>query len=190
MPVFSRFQRLIIGSTQTRFPNTSKPALNRTLASFVFVATAKTPIPNFKGLSMFKTGAVCAATGVPAARLERWQDRNTLKPSRHDKGTTGSGDHRLFSRATIHRIAIAKCLTDLGIAAKPANQAATLFETIFEFGRTLLVKKPTGWQVVNADFSATLPDICGRPFATAVIVDVGQIIKTIDETLTNKKDNT
>jgi len=139
---------------------------------------------------MYKTGAVSAATGVPAAKLGRWQDRRTLKPSRQDKPSTGSGDHRLFSRATVNRIAITKCLTDLGIAASPANQAAALLETVYEFGRTLLVFKPTGWQIVNAEFNAPLTDICGRPFEAAVIVDVGQIIKAIDETLTNKKDNT
>jgi hypothetical protein len=136
----------------------------------------------------YKTGVVCAATGVPAARLGRWKDRKTFEPSRDDKGSTGSGDHRLFSRESVNRIAIAKALTDLGIAAKPANQAATLFETTYEFGRTLLVLRPTGWQIVNAEFNAPLTDICGRPFEAAIIVDVGAITKTIDETLTNQKD--
>jgi hypothetical protein len=141
---------------------------------------------------MFKTGAVCAATGVPAARLGRWKDRKTFEPSRADKGSTGSGDHRLFSRESVNRIAIAKCLTDLGIAAKPANQAATLFDGLHdECRRTLLVVTPSGPQIINADYSAALPEICGRPFAAAVIVDVGQIIKTIDETLiATTKDNT
>jgi DNA-binding transcriptional MerR regulator len=137
---------------------------------------------------VYKTGAVSAATGVPAARLERWQDRNTLKPSRHDKGTTGSGDHRLFSRATVNRIAIAKRLTDLGIAAKPANQAAALFDELHQFGRTLLVIGASGSQIVNADYHASLSDICGRPFQSATVVDLGQIVSTIDENLANKKD--
>ena len=138
---------------------------------------------------MFKTGVVCAATGVPVARLERWQDHNTLELSRHDKGTAGSGDHRLFSRATVHRIAIAKRLTDLGIAAKPANQAATLFDGLHQFGRTLLVIGASGSQIVNADYDASLSDICGRPFQSAIVVDIGQIVSTIDENLTNKKED-
>jgi hypothetical protein len=137
---------------------------------------------------MYRTGAVSAATGVPTAKLGRWQDRKTLKPSRYDKASTGSGDHRLFSRATVNRIAIAKRLIDLGIAASPANQAASLFIELFEFGRTLLVLKSTGAQIQNADFNATLPDMCGRPFESAVIVDIGQIILAVDQALISTKE--
>jgi hypothetical protein len=132
---------------------------------------------------MYKTGAVSAVTGVAAAKLGRWQDRKTLKPSRLDKASTGSGDHRLFSRATIYQIAIAKAQIDLGIAATPANAAASLFTGLNDFGRTLLVIGASGSQIVNADFNAPLTDICGRPFKAAIIVDVGAITKTIDDTL-------
>jgi MerR HTH family regulatory protein len=132
---------------------------------------------------MYKTGAVCAATGVPAAKLARWQDRKTLKPSRHDKTSTGSGDHRLFSRESVNKIAIAKTLTDLGIAATPANRAAALLVGLYEFGRTLLVVKPSGAEIVNAGFNDPLSDICGRPFQAAVIIDIGQIIATVDQAL-------
>jgi hypothetical protein len=59
--------------------------------------------------------------------------------------------------------------------------------TLYEFGRTLLVVKSTGAQVINADFNASLPDICGRPVEAAVIIDVGQIIKEVDEALNNEK---
>jgi hypothetical protein len=107
---------------------------------------------------MFKTGAVCAATGVSVAKLGRWQDRKTLNPSRHDKASSGSGDHRQFSRETINRIAIAKKLIDLGIPASPANQAAALFIELYQFGRTLLVLKSSGAQIINADFNAALSD--------------------------------
>ena len=139
---------------------------------------------------MYKTGAVSAATGVSAAKLSRWQDRKTLKPSRQDKASSGSGDHRLFSRVTIDRIAIAKRLTDLGIAARPANQAAASFVEPYKFGRTLLVVKPSGGsQILNAEFNATLTDICGRPFESAAIVDIGQIILAVDHALiSNLKD--
>lgn len=134
---------------------------------------------------MFKIGAVSAATGVPIAALGRWQDRNTLRLSRFDKASTGSGDHRLFSRTTVDAIAIAKTLIDLGIAATPANRAATKFVGLCEFGRTLLVVRPTGAQIVNADFNATLPDICGRPFHAAIVLDIGQIIQAVDQALTS-----
>jgi hypothetical protein len=136
---------------------------------------------------MYKTGAVCAATGVPAARLGRWQDRKTLQPSRHDKASSGTGDHRQFSRDTIIRIAIAKTLTDLGIAANPANKAATLFTGLFQFGRTVLTLTRTGAKIVNADYNAPLTEICGRPFQAAVIVDIGQIVMAVDQALISTK---
>ena len=132
---------------------------------------------------MYRTGAVCAATGVSAAKLGRWQDRKTLKPSRQDKASSGSGDHRLFSRATVNKIAIAKKLVDLGIGATPANNAASLFNSLFAFGRTLLVFKPTGAQIANAGFNDSLTDICGRPFESAIIVDIGHIIMAVDQAL-------
>jgi DNA-binding transcriptional MerR regulator len=132
---------------------------------------------------MYKTGAVCAATGVSAAMLARWSDRRTLKPSRRDKASTGSGDHRLFSRDTINKIAVAKTLINLGIAASPAHAAAALLNGRFETGRTLLVVKSTGTAIVNAEFNAPLSDICGRPFQSAVIVDIGQIVAAVDQAL-------
>jgi hypothetical protein len=132
--------------------------------------------------------------------LGRWLDRRTIQPSRNDKQSAGSGDHRTFSRATINKIAIAKKLIDLGISAGPANAAASLFtdqgkrmrpaNELYEFGRTLLVMKSSGTQILNADFNASLTDICGRPFETAILVDIGQTIRAVDEALAKlKKDN-
>jgi MerR HTH family regulatory protein len=100
---------------------------------------------------MHKISVVSAATGVPIHTLGRWHDRRTLKPSRRDKPSSGSGDHRLFSRATIDQIAIAKTLIDLGIAASPANRAAALFINLFACGRTLLVLTSAGAMIVNAE---------------------------------------
>jgi hypothetical protein len=137
---------------------------------------------------MFTTSTVCKATGVSVAKLGRWQDRKTLKPTRQDKASSGTGDRRLFSRATVNRIAIANQLIKLGIAASPANQAASLFHEPYPFGRTLLVITPTGAKIVNAEFSATLTDICGRPFGSAAIVDIGQIILAVDQALISTKD--
>jgi hypothetical protein len=137
---------------------------------------------------MHKIGVVSAATGVPIPTLGRWHDRKTLKLSRLDKVSTGSGDHRLFSRATIDQIAIAKTLIDLGIAASPANRAAAHFTELFPCGRTLLLITPTDALIVNAEFSATLTDFCGRPFCSAVIVDCGHVIAAVDHALTSTKD--
>jgi DNA-binding transcriptional MerR regulator len=74
-----------------------------------------------------KIGDVSRITGVRNVQLSRWLDRDTIQPSRNDHSSTGSGDHRTFSRATINQIAIAKKLIDLGVAAGPANAAASLF---------------------------------------------------------------
>jgi hypothetical protein len=137
---------------------------------------------------MHKIGAVSVAAGVPIPTLCRWSDRKTLKPSRDDKASTGSGDHRLFSRATVIRIAIANQLIKLGVAASPANRSASLFIELFEFGRTLLLTTPTGAKIVNAEYSAPLTDICGKPFESAVIIDIGQIVSAIDQARIQQKD--
>ena len=138
-------------------------------------------------LFMHKIGVVSAATGVPVPTLGRWHDRRTLKPSRRDKPSSGSGDHRLFSRATIDQIAIAKTLIDLGIAASPANRAAAHFTELFPCGRTLLIATPTDARIVNAEFNATLTDFCGRPFSSAVIVDCGHVVAAVDQALISTK---
>jgi hypothetical protein len=135
---------------------------------------------------MFKTGAVCAATNMPPAMLGRWQDRNTLKPTRHDEVSTGSGVHRLWCRASVHRIALAKHLTDLGIGASGANRAAALFNGLNEFGTTYLILKPTGARIVTG-FNDSLTELCGQPFTGAIIVDVGQIVKAVDQALISKE---
>jgi DNA-binding transcriptional MerR regulator len=72
-------------------------------------------------------GDVGRVTGIPITRLGRWIDRRTIKPSPQDHRSTGTGDSRTFSRATINQIAIAKQLIELGVGAGPANAAAALF---------------------------------------------------------------
>jgi DNA-binding transcriptional MerR regulator len=74
-----------------------------------------------------KIGDVSRITGVPIPTLCRWLDRRTIKLSKNDKPSTGTGDHRTFSRATINQIAIAKRLIELGLGAGRANAAAAMF---------------------------------------------------------------
>ena len=148
---------------------------------------------------LLKLGGVSRVTGVREVTLIRWFDRMTIKPC--DAATTGSGDHRRFSRATINQIAIAKKQIDLGVPPGPANAAAALFtehgqpgrpaNTLFEFGRTLLMTDASGSRIVNSQFDDALIDVCGRPFASALIVDIGQIIHTVDSALSSisKKGN-
>jgi hypothetical protein len=142
---------------------------------------------------------VFCATGISVPKQNQWYDRRTIQPSRSDKQPTGSGSYRLVCPATVYQIAItAKCV-DVGIPARKAAEAARLFaisnpdrgaNALYEFGRTLLIYKATGAQILNADFNASLTDICGRPFETAIIVDIGQTIRAVDEALAKlKKDN-
>jgi hypothetical protein len=83
---------------------------------------------------LLKIGGVSRVTGVREVTLIRWFDRMTIKPC-DDATTTGSGDHRRFSRATINQIAIAKKQIDLGVPPGPANAAATLFTEHGQPGR-------------------------------------------------------
>jgi hypothetical protein len=74
-----------------------------------------------------KIGDVGSVTHIALPTLRRWLDRRVVTLSRKDKASTGTGDARGFSRATINQIAIAKKLIELGVAAGPANAAAALF---------------------------------------------------------------
>jgi hypothetical protein len=76
---------------------------------------------------LLKLGGVSRVTGVPVPTLGRWFDRGTIESSHLDVTTSGSGEYRQFSRATINKIAIARKLIGLGISAGPANAAASLF---------------------------------------------------------------
>lgn len=143
-----------------------------------------------------KLGGVSAATGVSGPMLSRWLDRKTIKSSRRDTQTTGSGVHRGFSRNTVIQIAISKALIDLGLGAGTANRAATVFTEygqpgrsacqLFEFGRTVLAISSDGSRVINCLFTDTLSDVCGRPPVPSIIVDLGQIINSTDQKLENK----
>jgi hypothetical protein len=139
------------------------------------------------------------ATGISVAKQNQWYDRRTIKPSRPDKQPAGSGSDRLVCAATVYQIAITATCVNLGISARQAAEAARSLadeqpgraaNQLYEFGRTLLVIKSTGTQIVNADFSASLTDICERPFAGALIIDVGPIVRAVDEALISlKKDD-
>src|SRR5258708_15053318 len=95
---------------------------------------------------------------------------------------------------TVHRIALTEVCVKVNLAARHAGKAAGLLEkeqpgraanTLFEFGATLLVVKKSGAEIVNAPFNASLTEICGRQFEAVVIVDVGHIVRAINEELKN-----
>jgi hypothetical protein len=126
--------------------------------------------------------------------LGRWLDRGTIKQSRRDVASGGSGEHRKFSRNTTVQIAIAKQLIDLGINAGPANAAASLFTEHgqrnravgepFSQGRTILALRPTGAVVLNAQVDADFSEL--SDFGVAfVAVDCGKICKEVDSIILN-----
>jgi hypothetical protein len=101
----------------------------------------------------------------------------------------------LISSDTAYQFAIFGKCTELGIKPRRAADAARLFaieqpgrqaSAVFEFGRTLLVMKTTGPQIVNVESNSSLTDVCGRLYDAAVIVDVGQIIAGVDEALNSE----
>jgi hypothetical protein len=142
---------------------------------------------------LLKLGGLSRVTGVPMPMLGRWLDRNTIEASHMDVTTSGSGDYRKFSRATVNTVAIASKLIALGIPAGQANDAAAHFTNfgaedrapneLYEFDRTILIHTEGGTRIKNVAPDASISDMLGRPFIAAVIVDVGQIIKQVDEAI-------
>jgi DNA-binding transcriptional MerR regulator len=144
---------------------------------------------------LLKLGAVSRATNIPLPTLGRWLDRGTIKQSRRDKASTGSGEHRQFSRNTIVQIAIARKFIELGINAGRANAAAALFTEHsqrdraacerFPQGRTILVIRPTGPVIINPMFDADFSELSDYGIAF-VAVDCGKTCDEIDSILNSK----
>jgi hypothetical protein len=142
---------------------------------------------------LLKLGGVSRATNVPLPTLSRWFDRGTIESCYLDSTTSGSGEYRRFSRNTVNKIAIARKLIGLGIAAGPAVTAAAHFtdfgddkrppNELYEFGRTVLVHTESGTSIRNLDSDVPLSEALGRPFQNAVIIDIGPIITAVTEAL-------
>jgi hypothetical protein len=150
---------------------------------------------------LLKLGGLSRVTGVPIPRLGRWLDRNTIQSSHLDTTTSGSGDYRQFGRNTVNKVAIARKLIGLGISAGPANADAAQFtdfgdddraaNELYEFGLTVLIKTEHGTTIKNLESDASLIDACGRPFTAVVAIDLGQIVREVDDALnTETKRNT
>jgi hypothetical protein len=86
------------------------------------------------------------------------------------------------------------------ISAAPAIAAAQLFteqgqpgrapNKIFEFGLTVMIHTEGKTSIVNLDPESTLADILGRPFQSSIIIDIGQILKAVDEAIISNRKNT
>ena len=155
--------------------------------------TAKAATTHYTAADVFN------ATGISVQQQNQWYDRRVVIPSRLDKRPTGTGSYRLVCAATVYQLAITTTCTKLGISARKAADVTRLFageqpgrmaNETYPFNRTLLVVKEGGAEILNAPFEASLTDICGRPFQAATIIDIGQIIRAIDEKLTSIKGKT
>ena len=61
---------------------------------------------------------------------------------------------------------------------------------LYEFGRTVLVHTGTGTTIKNLDADVSLSDALGRPFQSSIIIDIGQILKAVDDAIiSNRKNN-
>jgi hypothetical protein len=145
--------------------------------------------------TLYTPADVFRATGISVPKQNQWYDRRTIKPSRIDKKPSGSGSYRLVCAGTVYRFAITAACANMGMSAKQSADAASLLADEqtnrpagkpFQYGRTLLIVNACGSRIVNCGFNDALFDICGRPFQAAVIVDVGQIIATVDSILTKE----
>ena len=145
----------------------------------------------------FTPAEVFNATGVSAAKLNQWIDRGTVIPSRRDRKPNGSGDWRRMSLETVHQIAVAAAGVRFRIPARLAAEGARLLAIaqpgraageLFEFGITAMVHTEDGIAIRNLDSDASLSEVFGRPFQNATIIDVGPIIKAVDEAIISKKD--
>ena len=135
-------------------------------------------------IPLFKLGGVSRATKVSLPTLGRWLDRGTIRQSRRDKPSTGSGEHRQFSRNTVVQIAIAKQLIDLGIGAGRANKAAAVFgerAQLFPCGKTYLVIGRDGTRVKNGFHDTPLTEVSNDGVCT--IVELNCVVEHVDSKL-------
>ncbi len=135
---------------------------------------------------LLKLGGLSRVTGVPGPTLLRWWDRNTIESCRFDSTTSGSGQYRGYSRPTVNKIAIAWKITPLGVGTGQALTIAAHYtdvgdskraaNTLYEFGRTVLIHTATGTVIKNLSADSSLSDALGRPMTPAIILDIGPVI--------------
>src|SRR5258706_7728405 len=101
---------------------------------------------------------VAAATSVSVETQNQRYARRVFHQSRRDSIPNGSGDVRLVCIETVYNIAITAACSKLNIPARQAAKAARLFaddqpgraaNELFKFGRSLMVMKSTGAQILH-----------------------------------------
>jgi hypothetical protein len=140
---------------------------------------------------------IAALTGLSVPRIDQLIGLGTVLLSHADKqAAEGSGNHRRVSLPTVYQFGITAALIKLGIPSKPSANAAKLYamdqpgriaNCNFEFGRTLLLVKSIGAEIVNADSNSTIAGVFGRQIDGATILDLGRITTTIDEAIISTK---
>jgi DNA-binding transcriptional MerR regulator len=146
-----------------------------------------------------KIGDVSRVTGVAIHTLGRWIDRRTIRQSRDEHHSTGTGDCRTFNRATINQIALSKRLIAMGVPAGRANAAAATFTAQsqpgraanepFEFGLTVMAYSEGGTTIRNLDPEDSIADAFGRDFDSFIIVNIGPVITAVNKLVSPKENN-
>jgi hypothetical protein len=140
--------------------------------------------------SLFNASQVAAVTGSSARLQGQRYAHHIYVHSAGDAIPCGHGDDRYVTAETIYRIAVTEATAAAGVQIRNASKAALLFaedqhgrraNTLFEFGRTLIVISKTGAVIVNAPFDALLSDVCDKD--GAFVIDLGPIFKAVNEKL-------
>jgi DNA-binding transcriptional MerR regulator len=144
----------------------------------------------------YTAAEVAAATGVSPETQLQWHDRPIIIPSRNDVRPTGTGDKRLMSRETVYQLALTAALARLGIPAKQAACAARLFTDrsspsrpagkLFPRGRTVLVTRPTGSALLNAELDVDFFALADGGISF-VAIDVAAVVRDVNEKLDQLK---
>lgn len=112
---------------------------------------------------------VARATGVTAALIGHWCDRHTITLGADDEQASGHGVPRKFSINRVLQIALAKILSDLGMAtSKAARLALTFTDTgtvdrspgeLFEDAPTVLLVSGDRSRVVRSNEISSADDV-------------------------------
>jgi hypothetical protein len=143
----------------------------------------------------YQIGVAARAANTTPRKLRRTIDHNVIKLRGTDKQSTGTGDCVGFSRSRVLQIAITNELLSTGMALSKAADAALEFSDygnqgraagkLFETAKTLLVVRPTGAVVVNADFDASFVDLSARGISI-IVLDLNKIVAQVDLALNLK----
>jgi hypothetical protein len=157
------------------------------------------PVKTTAKKQFFSASNIAGLTGLSVPRIDQLIGLGTVVLSHSDKqAAEGSGNHRRVSLPTVYQFGITAALIKLGIPSKRAASAARLFAMDqpgrvanghFEFGRTILLLKNNGAEILNVNSGASLDDVFGRPIDGATIIDLERITTTINKAIiSNQKD--